>query len=153
MAESTLTILKFVFLGLLYLFLFRVMRVVYLELGGGRRRRAAPDGRSGSRTSGRRSGRGGTRLRIVQPVAHRGLTFQLSDELTVGRAPGCQVCVVDDTFVSQLHARVFTLAGVPHVEDLGSTNGTFLNGKRVESPVPLQRGDHLQVGGTVMEVV
>jgi pSer/pThr/pTyr-binding forkhead associated (FHA) protein len=58
----------------------------------------------------------------------------------------------DDTFVSQLHARVFQRESQAYVEDLGSTNGTYLNGNRVATATPLRRGDRLQVGSTVLEV-
>jgi len=71
--------------------------------------------------------------------------------VTVGRAPGCGVSL-QDTTVSQLHARVFRRDGRLYVEDLGSTNGTFVNRVPVSAPVPLNRGDRLQVGGTVLEV-
>ena len=67
-------------------------------------------------------------------------------------AAGCQV-TVDDTYVSQLHARVFSRDGQLFVEDLGSTNGTYLNLKKVQGPMVMQRGDKLQVGNTVMELV
>jgi pSer/pThr/pTyr-binding forkhead associated (FHA) protein len=70
----------------------------------------------------------------------------------VGRAPGCGVSLPEDTFISQLHARVFRRDGSLFVEDLGSTNGTFLNRKAVSAAVPLRKGDRLQVGKTVLEV-
>ena len=54
--------------------------------------------------------------------------------------------------MSQLHARVFLRDDVAYVEDLGSTNGTYLNTRKVSSAVPLQRGDKLKIGSTVMEV-
>ena len=82
----------------------------------------------------------------------KGKVYDLGDELTVGRAAGCQVSLADDTFVSQLHARVFRKEGRYFVEDLGSTNGTFLNRKQVSAPIALRRGDRLQVGKTVFEV-
>ena len=78
--------------------------------------------------------------------------FDLGTEATVGRAAGCQIALPDDTYVSTLHARVFQRDGQAFVEDLGSTNGTYVNGDRVTSAVPLRRGDRLQVGSTVMEV-
>ena len=59
---------------------------------------------------------------------------------------------VDDTYVSQLHARVFTRDGQLMVEDLGSTNGTYLNRVKVAGPMVMQKGDRLQVGNTVLEV-
>jgi pSer/pThr/pTyr-binding forkhead associated (FHA) protein len=62
------------------------------------------------------------------------------------------VSLPDDTFVSQVHARVFRRDGSLFVEDLGSTNGTFLNRKAVSSPMALRKGDRLQVGRSVLEV-
>jgi pSer/pThr/pTyr-binding forkhead associated (FHA) protein len=78
--------------------------------------------------------------------------FELGEELTVGRASGCGVALPDDTFVSTLHARVFRRDGSLYVEDLGSTNGTFINDRQVTGTVPLQRGDRLQIGKTVLEL-
>ena len=62
---------------------------------------------------------------MVEPAARRGEEFPLGEEVTVGRAGGCGVPIPDDTFVSQLHARVFRRDGDLFVEDLGSTNGTY----------------------------
>ena len=55
--------------------------------------------------------------------------------------------------VSQLHARIYVRDGKPFVEDLGSTNGTFLNRDRLSKTMPLHRGDKLQIGQTVLEIV
>ena len=71
--------------------------------------------------------------------------------MTIGRAPGCHI-VIDDTFVSQLHARVFHIDGVAMVEDLASTNGTAVNDLLVATAVPLKKGDRLRVGDTVLEL-
>ena len=148
MPEPLLTILKFCFLALLYLFFFRVLRAVWAELSPSRAVAAPP--------SSGRAGRGGGkravgRLRVVEPRESRGRTFDLSDELTVGRAGSCQV-TLDDTYVSQLHARVFRRDGRFYVEDLGSTNGTYLNRKKVTAPIAMRKGDRLQIGKTVMEL-
>ncbi|MEO6121400.1 MAG: FHA domain-containing protein, partial [Acidimicrobiales bacterium] len=70
----------------------------------------------------------------------------------VGRAAGCHVALPEDTFASQLHARLFRRDGRMWLEDLGSTNGTYLNAKAVAAPVALRRGDRVQVGRTVLEV-
>jgi pSer/pThr/pTyr-binding forkhead associated (FHA) protein len=75
----------------------------------------------------------------------------LGDELTVGRAPGCQV-TLDDTYASQIHARLFARDGQLFVEDLGSTNGTWINRQKVSGPVVMKPGDTLKVGNTVMEL-
>jgi hypothetical protein len=88
-------------------------------------------------------------LVVLEPADQRGRSYPLGDELSVGRASGCQI-TIDDTFVSQIHARVFARDGQFFVEDLGSTNGTYLNRKKVAGPMLLQAGDQLQVGNTVM---
>jgi pSer/pThr/pTyr-binding forkhead associated (FHA) protein len=69
----------------------------------------------------------------------------------MGRAAGCSI-TVDDTYASQLHARLFQRDGALHVEDLGSTNGTYVNGRKVEAPMPVKPGDRVKVGATVFEV-
>ena len=67
------------------------------------------------------------------------------------RAAGCQI-PLEDSYASQLHARLFRRNSELLVEDLGSTNGTFLNRKKVDSAVPIRKGDRLQVGKTVLEL-
>ena len=151
MPEAILTILKFCFLGLLYLFLARVVRAVYQEL--------TPDRPVAVSSNGRRRGRGRRsdqparpyKLKMIDPATSQ--VFPLSDEVTIGRAPGCSVPLADDTYVSQLHARIYIRDGKPFVEDLGSTNGTFLNRDRLSRTMPLHRGDKLQIGQTVLEIV
>jgi predicted component of type VI protein secretion system len=156
-SEQLLNVLKLCLLALLYLFFLRVLRAVWAELtapkavetpaGRGARARREPKPPS-PRKAAKASP---SELRVVEPELLRGRAFPLGDELTVGRAAGCQV-TLDDTYVSQLHARVFARDGRLFVEDLGSTNGTYLNRKKVAGPMAMQRGDRLQVGNTVMEV-
>ena len=159
MPDSLLTILKLCFLALLYLFFLRVLRAVWAEMSPSRiaapQPAAAPAARStrnwgGAGRSGGSSKAGG-RLRVIEPAETKGQTYELGEELTVGRAGGCQI-TLDDTFVSQLHARVFRRDGQLFVEDLGSTNGTFLNRKKVAAPIAIRKGDRLQIGKTVMEL-
>jgi len=160
-SEQLLNILKLCLLALIYLFLVRVVRAVWAEVAvpapaeAGRRPRrraaapapvpvpAAPRGRKSRGTP--------TELVAVEPADQAGRRYPLGDEITVGRAAGCQV-TVDDTYVSQLHARVFTRENQLYVEDLGSTNGTYLNRVKVAGPMVMQKGDRLQVGNTVLEV-
>ena len=89
---------------------------------------------------------------MLEPKDQAGREYPLEQEITIGRAPGCTVNV-DDTYVSQLHARVFRRDGQVFLEDLGSTNGTFANGKKVSGPMPVRKGDRIQVGRTVMEAL
>lgn len=151
MPESLLTILKLCALALLYLFFLRVLRAVWAEVRVPLAT-ATPVGRA---PAGRRSSAWGDRkssqLVVVEPPSLKGRRYDLADELTVGRAAGCQV-TLDDSYVSQLHARVFNRDGTLFVEDLGSTNGTYLNTRKVSAPVAMKRGDRLKIGSTVMEL-
>jgi pSer/pThr/pTyr-binding forkhead associated (FHA) protein len=157
--DTLLAIFKYLFLGLLYLFFLRVLRAVWVELREPTAAPAAPvttelGGTPTRRTGPKAKAPKGVHLVLVEPPARKGQTFDLADEneLTVGRAAGCGVAIPEDTFVSQLHARIFRRDGKLFVEDLGSTNGTFLNRKPVSGPVTIRKGDRLQVGKTVLEV-
>jgi hypothetical protein len=149
--EAVLTVLKFCFLALVFLFLARVVRVVILELrspvGA-----ATADGGAGGAGGAKRAKRAGAHLRVLEPAAHKGETYPLGDELTVGRGGGCGVVLPEDTFVSTVHARLFRRGDDLFVEDLGSRNGTFVNGEQVQAPTKLRRGDRVQFGQTVTEV-
>jgi hypothetical protein len=150
MDEQLLTILKLCLLALLYLFFFRVLRAVWVEIRGPKKVEASP--RKATREAKRVEKKSRpAQLTIVEPVAMRGTAYPLADELTVGRAAGCHV-TIDDTYASQIHARVFSRDGQLYVEDLGSTNGTYLNKAKVQGPQVMKRGDRLQVGNTVMEL-
>ncbi|MFN0029151.1 MAG: FHA domain-containing protein [Acidimicrobiales bacterium] len=102
----------------------------------------------------------GPELLTIAPQEAAGRRYPLTGELTIGRASGCGV-LLEDTYVSQLHARVFVQPDGVYVEDLGSTNGTYLLRDRdrqqerhkVAGPRLLERGDQVQVGSTVMELV
>jgi len=149
--EAALTVLKFCFLALVYLFLWRVVRVVLRELrtpalagvGADAAPRSAPSGKAD---------RKGARLRIIEPADHRGETYALGDEITVGRGGGCGIVLTADEFVSTVHARVFRRGDDVFVEDLGSRNGTFVNGEKVTATTKLRRGDRVQFGQTVAEM-
>ena len=145
MSEAVLTVLKFCFLALLYLFLFRVVRVVVAETKAPVEPDAAP-------SKPRRGDRKLFTLRVVEPSTRRGERLPILDDVTVGRAGGCNLVLADDTFVSQVHARFFRRDGDTFVEDLGSKNGTFVNGERVAAATRLRKGDRVQFGQTVAEV-
>ena len=158
MPEGVLTVLKFCFLALVYLFLFRIVRTVLAELRPSKIPvpiAIVPDVSNAAATAPSRRERSGRQweLVIVAPPDRVGETYSVDEELTVGRGAGCAVVLPDDTFVSQVHARVFTRGSDPYVEDLGSTNGTSLNGEALTEPTRLRRGDRVQFGETVMELV
>jgi pSer/pThr/pTyr-binding forkhead associated (FHA) protein len=153
MPEALLTILKFFLVALVYLFFFRVLRAVWAEVtavprpAGGAAPTPAPQRQARSQPQTAKP----ARLKVIEPAESRGSQFDLGEELTVGRADGCRIRL-DDSFTSQLHARVFSRDGQFFVEDLGSTNGTFVNGSKIGSPTPLRRGDRLKIGKTTLEV-
>jgi hypothetical protein len=160
--EQLLTILKICLLALLYLFFLRVLRAVWVEIREPARADAAavaapapvaPAPAPAPPPEPKRSRRRHrlTQLTVLEPSEQRGRTYPLGNEITLGRAAGCQV-TLDDTFASQIHARLFARDGQFFVEDLGSTNGTFLNSSKVGGPQVLKRGDKLKVGSTVMEL-
>ena len=157
-SEQLLTILELCLLALLYLFFFRVLRAVWAELRPPKlvdvtARTAAPTGR-GARKAAKRpvpSAPVGPRLLVIEPPELKGRSYPLGAEVTVGRAAGCQI-TLDDTYTSQIHARVFQRDGQYLVEDLGSTNGTYLNRHKVAGPMVLHPGDKVQIGNTVMEL-
>jgi len=155
--ESLLTILKFTLVALLWLFFLRVLRAVWAEItrppapspaAPAPAAAEAPTRVLQARTPPSKS----AVLRLVEPKEARGRTYEVGEEVTVGRASGCGVSLAGDTFVSQLHARLYRRDGRTWVEDLGSTNGTYVNSKRLTSPVSLRRGDRVQVGRTVLEL-
>lgn len=164
MPEPLLALLKLLLLALIYLFFARVLRAVWAEMnptpatpaaaggasrGGGRAAAAAP---TATKPAAPRPVSGREYIRIAEPADRRGTRFDLDDEATLGRAAGCTIALTDDDTVSQLHARIFRRDGKLMVEDLGSTNGTFLNRKRVSAPTAMRKGDRLQVGKTILEV-
>ena len=89
-------------------------------------------------------------MTIVEPVHLAGTQYMLGQELTLGRADTNEI-IVDDTYVSTVHARVFGTNGVYYFEDLASRNGSLLNGTAVVATTALVPGDWLQLGATVLE--
>lgn len=161
MTDQLLGILKLALLALLYLFFARVLWTVWTEVRSPRGvtppaspapTAVAPPPPTTRGKAPKRSRRGGIgRLVVIEPKARRGHAYGVETEMTIGRAGGCTLSLPDDTFLSQVHARFFTADGRVWVEDLSSTNGTFLNGTRLTRAEALRRGDRVQVGATVLE--
>lgn len=157
MSEQLLDLLKLGLLALLYLFFIRVIWAVWTDL------RSPTMGSRPSTDQGFAvldqkpaqlrfsAGSVPQLLRVIEPLDSEDTSYPLVPEMTLGRAAGCAV-VIDDTYVSQIHARVFADGDDYRVEDLGSTNGTFLNGDSVSTSLLLSLGDRIQVGKMVLEV-
>jgi pSer/pThr/pTyr-binding forkhead associated (FHA) protein len=162
MSDQLLNVFKYAFLALLYLFFARVLWAVWSEVRGPRRGQVVvpqpiqPGDAPGVEVvplARARKGRRGDigRLVVMKPKERKGATFAIGNELTIGRAPNCTIMIPDDTYVSQLHARIFRAAEGAFVEDLGSTNGTYLNGGRLAAAQQIGKGDRLQIGSTILE--
>ena len=136
---------------LLWLFFMWVVRAVWVEVKPLKRRRRRGDD-ADPVGDGRRRRAKQLRLHVIRPEDQAGRTYDIGDEVTVGRAPGCGVPIDYDSYASNLHARLFRLDGNLWAEDLGSTNGTWVNTVRIDDRTRLEKGDLLQVGGTVFEV-
>lgn len=152
MPDLILQVWKLVLLGFVYLFLLRVIRAIWANL----RTTTTPPQIATSAPSPKQrdkeTTKGVNQLKLIEPKELSGRVYDLDQEITIGRAPGCAV-LVEDTYVSQLHARVFRRDTQVLLEDLGSTNGTFCNGKKVSGPMALRKGDKIQVGRTVLEAI
>jgi pSer/pThr/pTyr-binding forkhead associated (FHA) protein len=152
-SEDLLTLLKYVFLALLFLFLWAVVRVVIREL---REPALAPTGTGPTAPAAKPKKAAAPKsfatLRVLAPESRRGELVPIDNEITVGRGGGCALVLADDQYASTVHARVFKRGNDLLVDDLESRNGTFVNGKRISSTTKLRRGDQIQFGGTVCDV-
>jgi pSer/pThr/pTyr-binding forkhead associated (FHA) protein len=88
---------------------------------------------------------------VIHAEGSKPRTVAVSGNMVIGRAAECELAL-DDTFVSQQHARLFAKNGSWYVEDLGSTNGTFVNDQRLGAPAMVQPGDRIRTGTTIMEL-
>ncbi len=143
MPEIVFTSLRYVFLILLYGFVVLVARMVYRELSPVSRARPGRE-----RVPGKRARRRAALVLIGEGKRRR--EWELLGETLIGRAPECSVCL-DDEFASNLHAKIYRMEGRYYVEDLGSTNGTYVNGRRINYPIELRSGDRIKVGRSLME--
>ena len=132
--------LRYLFIGLLYIFLILVVRSIYRDL---KAPAAAP------RTA-RRKKKEQPQLLVITADRNVGARYMLVDDVRIGRADNCSV-LIDDTYASQQHARIYQNNGGFFVEDLGSTNGTYVNGRKISYPLELRVGDRIKIGKTVFE--
>jgi pSer/pThr/pTyr-binding forkhead associated (FHA) protein len=134
--------LRFLFLVLLYVFIILLIRAIYRDM-------KAPAYEAATKPS-RRKKQAKPQLVVVAADRNIGARYDLADHITIGRAPGSNI-VIDDTYASQLHARVFKSDGAFFIEDLGSTNGTYINGRKISYAIELREGDRIKIGKMVFE--
>lgn len=151
MDEPVAVALKFGFLAVLYLFLVWVVRSSARDLARYSGTAAAepveaPSPRRRARPAAERRGGGVPRLVVVAAMGHEpGTTFDLRDGAMFGRSDGADIHV-EDQFASSSHARIDDRGGTMYLEDMGSTNGTYLNGRKVKSAERLDVGDTIRIG-------
>lgn len=151
MTDQLLTLLKFVLLGLLYLFFARVLWAVWSEVRTPVR--PVPGSATASRKSKTKRERGAPAFVVMEPRQRRGEVHPLSDVITIGRVEDNTMVINDDSFISSHHARLEIRPDGVWLVDLQSTNGSFVNGQRVSNEKSLRKGDRIQVGSTVLEMV
>ncbi len=157
MSEIALTVLKVLFLALLWLFIFSAVSVIRTDLFG--KTVPAPDQPEArelespappSRRS--RKPRGEPRVLTIVQGQQSGEAAELTPGLVlIGRSADCQL-ILDDDYVSTRHARVVAGESGLYIEDLGSTNGTYVNGSRITAPTAISLSDTLRIGKTILKL-
>ena len=158
MNSLTLTLIRVAFLAVLWLFVIAAIGVVRTDLFGTtaakvrRARNRAPQ-RSPQRPARQpKPSRGIPRFLVVTEGGLSGVSIDLADQqITLGRANDATL-VLNDDYASSRHARIFPQDGQWIVEDLGSTNGTYLDRQKVIRPTPVPIGVPIRIGKTVLEL-
>jgi pSer/pThr/pTyr-binding forkhead associated (FHA) protein len=161
MSELTLTLIKLGFLAVLWLFVLSAVSVIRSDVFGAKAPAAAPrpkekpkknKERAQSQSKSRKPARGvPTKLQVVSGP-NAGQSVPLSDQpILLGRGTDASIRL-DDDYVSTRHARFATNGEQWFVEDVGSTNGTYLGSQRITSPVPVGLGIQVRLGKTIVEL-
>jgi pSer/pThr/pTyr-binding forkhead associated (FHA) protein len=160
MNALTLTLIRLAFLAVLWLFVIAAVGVVRTDLfGASTAARAQRRPRKPSRAAKpprqpkpARPGRGTPSHLLVTAGALAGTSIGLNNQqITIGRANDATL-VLNDDYASSRHARLFPQDGQWIVEDLGSTNGTYLDRQKVTQPTPVPPGVPIRIGKTVLEL-
>jgi pSer/pThr/pTyr-binding forkhead associated (FHA) protein len=148
-----LSVLKYALLALLYFFVFRAVRSVMSDLRSrndpARATRPAASAPAAPRPS--RGAKPPTQVAVFEGDGAKPRTVRLDDPTEIGRGDHCAIRL-GAPYVSQVHARLSSDGGAWSVEDLGSTNGTFLNDRKVDGRLEVHAGDVVKVGKTVLEL-
>ncbi len=159
MNALTLTLVRLAFLAVLWLFVIAAVGVVRTDLFGPsmsarqqRRQRKAQRAKAPRPARPPRQGRGVPQRLLVTAGTLAGTSIGLADQqITIGRAIDATLVLHDD-YASSRHARLFPQDGQWIVEDLGSTNGTYLDRQKVTQPTPVPPGVPIRIGKTVLEL-
>jgi pSer/pThr/pTyr-binding forkhead associated (FHA) protein len=157
-SELTLTVIRLGFLAVLWLFVLTTVSVMRTDLFGTRVSPRAKAGRSAAGSAATRTAkpakprRGTPSALVVTQGALAGTSVRLGETaVTIGRSHECTLVLGDD-YTSSKHARLFADDGRWYVEDLGSTNGTYLDRTKVTSAAPVPIGVPIRIGKTVLEL-
>ena len=155
MSPFVLSVLKYALLALLYFFIFRAVRSVTIDVAGRRRDAAAAKAsRAPAPAPPPRAARGGkapSQVVVHDPERSKPRSMKLSDAVDVGRSERCAIRL-DDTYVSQMHARLYGENGTWYVKDLGSSCGIYVDGMRVDN-APMNEGTEVEMAGYVVRAV
>ena len=146
--DEVLLVLKIAFLVLLYLFIWRIVRTASRDLRLPQESFILAPSQPGIHAA-RRGPPTGRLVVVTSPDLDEGKDFELdSAQLTIGRGGQNDIAIGTDEYASARHARFEPRQDGVWVQDLGSTNGTYLNGMRLEHPRRLTEGDIVRVGET-----
>ena len=157
MSEIALTIIKVAFLALLWLFILSAVSVIRTDLFGKAVRSPdqpqpleletpPPPPRRAKRQ------RGAPRVFMISQGSQAGLAAELAGGvIMIGRGADCQL-ILEDDYVSTRHARVVSTPNGIYVEDLGSTNGTYVNGQLITAPTTITLADTVRIGKTILRL-
>jgi pSer/pThr/pTyr-binding forkhead associated (FHA) protein len=159
MNALTLTLIRVAFLAVLWLFVIAAVGVVRTDLFGPalssrqqRRQQKAQRAKAPRPARPGRPARGAPQRLLVTGGSLAGTSIGLADQqITIGRANDATLVLSDD-YASSRHARLFPQNGQWIVEDLGSTNGTYLDRQKVTQPTPVPAGVPIRIGKTVLEL-
>jgi hypothetical protein len=147
--DEVLLVLKIAFLVLLYVFIWRIVRTASRDLRLPQESFILAPSSAAGVQSARRGPHTGRLVVVKSPDLEEGLDFELdSAQLTIGRGRQNDIAISSDEYASARHARFEPRQDGVWVQDLGSTNGTYLNGMRLEHPRRLTQGDIVRVGET-----
>ena len=153
MDEPLAVALKFGFLAVLYLFLLWVARSGLRELRRSQEATDAPEeepkkkrGRNRDKATPDLRDAVAPRLEVVAAMGHDpGASWDIREGATMGRSDSADIRV-DDPFASSAHARIFSRGDFMWIEDMGSTNGTYLNGRTLKTAERLKMSDIVRIG-------
>jgi pSer/pThr/pTyr-binding forkhead associated (FHA) protein len=156
MSTLSLLLIRLAFLAVLWLFVIAAVGVVRTDMFGqalsSRQQRRQQKAQRARPQRPPRAGRGAPQRLLVTGGSLTGTSIGLTDQqITIGRA-GDATLVLSDDYASSRHARLFPQNGQWIVEDLGSTNGTYLDRQKVTQPTPVPAGVPIRIGKTVLEL-